>query len=590
MALFWLSAADRGHLPALLPAGFAWRQQAQSGAPGSGDFAWLAGSTRVERSYKLVAARGPTETHLAVENSSGGDAADSARVGLRVLPELIEVHVPLTATTGVFYRQDEQSLRIASDPRILARPEESPDPRAVFSLLQFGALVPPLTMWAGIRQFVPGHVYRMDVAAGTVSATPLPRLSREPASDQDTTPESRQQSLQHEFDRSLRLLCPDQRPVILFSGGVDSSLIAARAAVLGWRDAVLVNYAFGSGDDESQLAGKIAAHLGLPFVRLDDVAADLSLPELFAPHPQPFADHSAIPTSALARQVIARFSDRQTVFDGTGADGAFGLFGKAAALRKLYRIPHFIRSVAGGVYSAGFYLKQGRLEQRLRLARRSAQYSPFAMTVAQNPLCGIAYDAAPADRQAVTDMLDSWINQCMPEEPSARAAAVDICLVCCAIFAQKAKPLYDRSPLSIAFPFLEPPLQRLALTRAAFWPESNQTKAVMKTLLARQIPAEMVYRAKSGFVAPLQQLFRRDAIVAAFEESFGPRGIAGAAFNQKICRQLLAAIRTGAALPSQTYSFIWAAISLDQWWKARLISGDLTGNPVSSSASGGIHG
>jgi len=69
------------------------------------------------------------------------------------------------------------------------------------------------------------------------------------------------------LDDSLVEVCPERNPVLLFSGGVDSGLLAARVAALGWRDALLVNYSFGDADPESHMAEAMAKHLGLRFRR-----------------------------------------------------------------------------------------------------------------------------------------------------------------------------------------------------------------------------------------------------------------------------------------------------------------------------------
>ena len=49
--------------------------------------------------------------------------------------------------------------------------------------------------------------------------------------------------------------------MLFFSGGVDSSLLAARAAALGRTDIQLLNYAFGQHDPEAAHAQRVAAHL-----------------------------------------------------------------------------------------------------------------------------------------------------------------------------------------------------------------------------------------------------------------------------------------------------------------------------------------
>ena len=105
----------------------------------------------------------------------------------------------------------------------------------------------------------------------------------------------------NELDGVLREVCPGGDPVILFSGGVDSALLASRAVALGWTGTTLVNYCLGKNDAESEFAEQMASHLGLEFVRIDDDGSldPKSLEAVASKYPSPFGDYSVLPTNRL---------------------------------------------------------------------------------------------------------------------------------------------------------------------------------------------------------------------------------------------------------------------------------------------------
>ncbi len=138
-----------------------------------------------------------------------------------------------------------------------------------------------------------------------------------------------------EVERLLDAILTDhigeqEDPVLLFSGGVDSGIIASRLATLGYRNSLLLNFSFGDDDPESKLAEAMAPQLGLKFERVFGNRQPCScLADPGTTYSQPFGDHSTAPTSDLAHSVIDYLSTQsRLILDGTGADGAFGMTAK----------------------------------------------------------------------------------------------------------------------------------------------------------------------------------------------------------------------------------------------------------------------
>ncbi|MBM3316927.1 MAG: asparagine synthase [Candidatus Eisenbacteria bacterium] len=478
--------------------------------------------------------------------------------------------VPFSATGQLFQARRGEALCFATDPRLLARPGATLDPRAILCLLEFGALTPPLSLWREVRRLAPGRwtiVSLADLAQETRlvdpwSPAPEPDLARLDADSWEALVAAR-------LDAALRESCPAGRPAILFSGGVDSGLLAARAAAFGWGDTLLANYSRGPDDPEAALAAAMAARLGLRCVALADDPADWAEPirGLAAHYPQPLGDYSMIPTLLLHRRVEELAGSGAVVWDGSGADGVFGDFLKLARWRRLYRWPAAARRLAGWAYRAGSFWGADRaLARRLAAARISGE-TPFllASMIAEHPLRGIAYDADPRDLRALHEAFAGAVAEIATlPEPEAPSRILDLRHIVCDFTAQKDAPLGLGRPVDIAYPFLAPSVVRLGVRAAGLRREPGESKAVLKRLLARAVPPEMVYRPKSGFMPPIHEAFRAGPVREALAEAIAP-GSPLAPWLRRRPMEVLLRAAGRRRLAHRTYNFLWMVLCAAHW-------------------------
>jgi asparagine synthetase B (glutamine-hydrolysing) len=427
-----------------------------------------------------------------------------------------------------------------------------------------------LTLWNGIKQFTPGRGFTINI--DDLDVTELESGITWPATERaDYTLSLDRQigTLTGLIDTILSESCPDKDPVILFSGGVDSGTLAVRAAALGWRKTTLVNYCLGRDDKESVIAENMARHLGLDFLQIKD--ADYNsfemLDEIANIYKHPFGDHSSLPTYSLSRAVIENFPRSRVIVDGTGADGAFGLFAKVLQYQKLYRIPKIFRMSMGHLYKAGEYWKiNSRIEYMLRLCRRTAQMPMLPTSIAQNPLLDIIYHVPPDTCSEVLELIDRWMTSAVPSDSdSARLPALDLALVCSGIYAQKNKSIFDADHRKIVYPFLDSRMVGLALQRARFWPGSRKPKHSLKSHLASHVPPEMVYRPKSGFVAPITQKLSQPEFLKEYDRLLETRTALLDILDLPKMKQLRQIVASGITLPDQTTGFIWATVFANCW-------------------------
>lgn len=372
------------------------------------------------------------------------------------------------------------------------------------------------------------------------------------------------------LDRSLLEHCAGRPVTILFSGGVDSGLLAARAAALGLKNVTLVNYCFGPNDAESMLAEQMARHLGLKFVRImedtggSDVADVLRHAGVY--YRTLFGDHSVAPTCAMIRAIIPQCEAGGVVLEGTGADSGFGEFGRAMQWQRVYSLPAWSRKLGAMAYrTTRAWGGESKLEYYLRILRRAEQLKhPFA-AVAENALLGIAYHPSKEDVDAIEEHLAGWLPHLSPPDPRLQLAAFDLSLGCASITAQKSRSLFDGTSLDVVYPYLLPEMVDVAFA-SVDWPGSGtEVKRVLKAALAQHVPSTMVYRAKSGFVASMPDKFGHAAFLTAFDKLLEPQ----APLSRFLDRKFLLAIRPKLAmkrkLPPQTEYFIWCAVFGNEW-------------------------
>jgi asparagine synthetase B (glutamine-hydrolysing) len=483
----------------------------------------------------------------------------------------VNVLIPPTSQIKIFYRLCNRTLHLSSDLRLLAEPDLTLDGRGVHSLFQFGAAVPPLSLWKEIGRMIPGRQSRISLRDLKITEEALDFWDPSAAAMEDPPARGAQlEVLRDALDASLRRLCPDECPAILFSGGVDSGLFAARAAVLGWKDSLLVNYSRGEGDEETELAKAMAGHLGLRMVRVVESARAWSdaLGSIGEHYSHPFGDYATFTSFHLVRHILQMVGPRRTIVDGAGADGLFGSFPKLSRWRALYRIPGIIRRVLSAAYGpGGFWARRGRLGRRMAWARMSCEMDfILASMVAENPLRGVAYHPSLVTRREVEQILLRWLSETCPfDDVLNRARWLDTLHLVNELTAQKSAAALQGSPVDISFPFLDPGVVRLALQEIAHWPQS-ESKEILKRLLAAHVPPEMVYRPKSGPAPPITDQFRHPSTVEAFHEAvLSPRNPLLDFVDGGFLRKIVDRAGRGRPLAHFTHNFLWTLLFTSLW-------------------------
>ena len=471
--------------------------------------------------------------------------------------KLDEYEIPPCDTRGHFF---DDSDRMVSTPCSLANENSQIDDEAVFSVLQFGAIIPPLSPWKGVHRLVPGFRYH-----GTKMVCPVDLAKRKNISTLNA--EQQADEIESLLDIILKTHIGEQRdPVLLFSGGVDSGLIASRLAALGYRDSLLLNYSFGDNDTESKLAEAMANQLGLKFERVSGNRRPCScLDDPGAIYPQPFGDHSTVPTSDLAYSVVERLSNqKRLILDGTGADGAFGMTAQIGSWERMSRIPQIAKKLAAFAYSKMLWYRTGRIEHVARILGRSTEMPLLSAILAQNPLAGTFYKKD--NRHSVDDLLERWIGGWAGDTSATRVVAADLALTCANTFAQKAQPILESGGHKLLYPFLEVEAVSMSLSSFPHW-QMDEPKAPLKKSLARHVPHNMVFRPKSGFVDPRGKVFFDEEFIEHLRSKCEPTGPIAHMLEKKPILKSCGLLARSKPLPAQTLNLIWAVVFTDRWYR-----------------------
>ena len=432
----------------------------------------------------------------------------------------------------LYYGRTGQGFVFASELkaiRALSGLELEVDPQALSQFMQFGYVPAPTSIYRGLAKLQPGHFVHIGPAASVGDPQPFWQLSGLGQTDQaaqlaDQDDEHLIDLLHDRLKASVGLQMVSDVPLGAFlSGGVDSSTIVALMQAQSQRR--VKTYTIGFHEkafDEAPYAKAVARHLGTEHTELYISAADAEaiIPELPRIYDEPFADSSQIPTTLVSRLT------RQHVTVSLSGDGGDELFagypryGITAVLwRRISCLPMGLRSAAAAALRCASAQAWDRVFTLLPEARRQSINGRRVHRLAQlmvsrslsemyvrlmsqwQPEEGLVLGM----RGAVTDRL-RWPVQGTPVEkmrrwdvgqylPDDLLVKVDRAAMSASL--ESRAPLLDHRVVELAFALPEHMLVR-----------GDQGKWILRRVLDRYVPRELIERPKAGFAVPLAQWLR----------------------------------------------------------------------------------
>jgi asparagine synthase (glutamine-hydrolysing) len=394
----------------------------------------------------------------------------------------------------------------------------------------------PRSILRGVTKLPPGTILTLESADAPL---PEPRRywSAEAAALRgaenplEVGDDEAEELLARALDDAVQLRMRADVPVGAFlSGGIDSSLVTALMQARSPRPVRTFTIAFDRAEhDESAHAAAVARHLGtehlcLPVTGDDALAVIPDLPRMFD---EPLADPSQVPTflvSRLAREHVT------VALSGDGGDELFSGYTRylrgEAALRQASRAPRPVRRAAAAAVRAvpvaawdggarllapvvpplrGARLAGDRLHKLAELIRHDGGAEMYRSLVSQWP---DPETLVPGAREA-PDRVVETMNAASPLAPMERMMLADQL----GYLPDDLLAKVDRASMAVSLEARVPLLDHRVAELAWRLPRrlrvrDGEGKWLLRRVLYRHVPRELVDRPKVGFTVPVESWLR----------------------------------------------------------------------------------
>jgi len=411
----------------------------------------------------------------------------------------------------LYYQVTPRSICFASELKALhsGLVDRSDIDRGALSLyVRFGYVPAPYSIYTGIAKLLPGTILTIDSSGATQMRTywDSARVAEESWNRFRGTEDDAVAEIETLLSDSVRLRLISDVPLGLFlSGGVDSPLIAA----LMLKEAGSVStftIGFDGMPSEAPFAAAIARHLGTRHTEVVIGASEaLELVPLIASlYDEPLGDSSSIPTylvSRMARQHVT------VALSGDGADELFGGYHRyflgQRVSEQVERVPRPLRRPLGRLLHAASHLpSQQNFRARLRgLGDALVIDDPITLFQEQVDDAEMIRVLGAESRPAQLTAKTRWPRL---DDPSTLMMYLDaITYLPDDIMAK-----VDRASMAVSLEVREPMLDHRFVELAWSLPLSmkirgTRGKWVLRKLLGKYLPKEMVDRDKQGFGLPI---------------------------------------------------------------------------------------
>ncbi len=406
------------------------------------------------------------------------------------------------------------------------------DDQALMEFLWYGNAFEERTIYRAVRSLKPGFRLVIDDGQARLEswwslesclARAQPKMNRHEAAV----------AVREAVDTAVVRQLVSDVPVGLFlSGGVDSSSIAASAAIAGSRrlSSFSVAFDYDKGVNELPKARRVAQALGLDHHELQvrGEALEEVISELVQAHDEPFGDAANIPLYLLARELRGTI---KVVLQGDGGDEMFAGYRRYAILRSaaLWRLwPHALEPVlhaAGG--SRGARLARmgaaaGHADPALRMALL------LTVETLRDPPTAMLTDRARQRLEAVTDPFAAY-RRCAASfanvDPVQQMLLTDISLQLPSQFLTKVDRATMAHGLEARVPLLDEGVVSLAIgLPTTLKVRGRQKKIVLRDAMRGRLPAEILDGPKTGFGVPFEEWLRGAlhgfAVAAILDKAF----------------------------------------------------------------------
>jgi asparagine synthase (glutamine-hydrolysing) len=534
------------------------------------------GTSDTEIVLESVAKRGLDRTLADLNGMFAIALWDRATRTLHLIRDRLGIKPLFLATTqrGVWFASELKALAAAGlDMEI--------DPASVASFLRFGYVPTPYSIFRNVTKLRPGEIVSVDADRNVAHRQywSIAEVAAAGLANPFTKSETEAEAELHDLlaDAVAGQMISDVPLGAFLSGGIDSSTVVAlmvaarrgpvRTFSIGFRD---------TGYDETKYARAVARHLNTEHHELTVTAADALavVPLLADMYDEPFADSSQIPTHLISKLTRAHVT---VALSGDGGDELFGGYNRYALG---YGIGGLLaRSPAGlrrGLASMMRATPTGLVDALARIA--PAGWLPAQPADKLRKLAAVL----PLDREAFYLRL---VSQC--PDPAALTRGVAEHPIGLKLRGEAGRDLFveqmqlfdtatylpddilqkvDRASMAVSLEMRPPLLDHRVVEFAWRLPRRlrihrGETKWLLRRVLNRYVPRELVARPKMGFGIPLANWLRGPLRLWA-EDLLDPSRLGGGLLDVAAVRKLWAEHISGHS--NWSYA-LWTVLMYEAW-------------------------
>jgi len=480
----------------------------------------------------------------------------------------------------MFYHKTASGILFSSDLRFLLKIIHFEVSKiGIYSILKYGAVPEPMTISSNISAVPASHYLKYQVNNNTTSMNTYFKFKFIDSFDQNSQNNYPLilKSSKTLLQKSARFLGKHQ-PIILVSGGIDSSLYAAYLAESIGERLQGFYCAFAENDPElkfaKQIAEKVKAKLHIGIMKKNEAINIIEDVVKLTDHP--FDDFSSLPITYTLKFIKQHLDKIPFIIECNGADDCFGV--QALDLQSKYLLKHCFPNVLKNLIA--FLCKNstswkweshaGILARILALADVH-EIDPLNYFLVRPPLNFLHLKISPDWDKELTIIMEDIFSNCAEDYDNlsykAKVNIKQLLHINSRMWAAKALSVGE----GLGFKVLYPYIWREVLLKQGEIPWSMKihdgiVKWPLKKLLEEFMPNEFIYREKSGFVPPFAKWLTDESFNHKMRDILlNPKGYVIEIVPRRIFEELLSDALKGEKLRFPVLNFLWASIFTEMW-------------------------
>lgn len=382
---------------------------------------------------------------------------------------------------------------------------------------RYGYIPAPYSVYENIWKLEPGKILEIKSPFNKYKLKTYWSMQETAVYGQNHLFTGSEEEAAEELERLLKGAIRDQMmadvPVGAFlSAGIDSSTVVALMQSLSSQK--VRSFTIGMWDpefNEAEIAAQTAKILGTEHTELYITEQDAKdvIPKLPGMFGEPFADSSQIPTclvSKMTREHVA------VSLSGDGGDELFCGYGTYQSVNRIWeqtrRIPYWVRKPASAFLGAVSAQKHGALATKARLLGAKSIEDMYLRSEIGEGFRIVRKDVLKKDAlkaESRQTIMDTYPGSLL-KEPQHNLMLMDLMMYHPDDILNKV----DRTAMSVSLETRVPMLDRDVVEFAWTLPLSYRngngiTKKILRDILYRYVPKELMERPKTGFSIPLHK-------------------------------------------------------------------------------------